>query len=1559
MDLGLLECFEIQKNELEALKAIYMDDFVYIDNNTFSHASNDQESFLKIHLHSDFNGVSFFSLDLIIYMTDTYPKTRPRVSIDNSVNLLKSQLAQIDDLILKTMNKLEGHEMIYEISSNIQDILYEWQNEYQPSTNLGEERHLRILKEELKQQLTEEEMRKQQEYFKKEEEIILDEMIRKELIRRKGQLTRVNKRQQDCYGFQEPSDDIIIFDKEIEIQNEQCKFIRFQAVKDLLVFRKQSFMTVKLVTPVTDKNRENIFVLKDLILNSEFWNSSDGTKEIYKMEEELQATISLRHPSIVQFYACRISLLNSGSWRLSCLQEYTPRGSLRDILENVGSVSLDIARSWAMDLLEGINEAHRRGFLHKNLHLGNILIFKSEKGRSVAKISDYGISYSLQHMNKLCSFSSNESSFSKKNNIPKIWYPPECKSETGNYVFNRKSDIWMFGVIFLQMIFGINSTSKYSSLKEISDSMVSVSVIDFLNFTLEINWHKRPSASDLLASPFFTSGEIARTLGLNTEISTNPFYGFVRASKYNSQSSRLRLASRYENDFEEVKWLGKGTYGKVIKVRNRLDGQYYAIKRISLNKNEYNRILREVMTLSRLHHQHIVRYFSAWLEDLFSGETIYDHIPRKFGRSIDSYNNGSDLISSNVTEFVSSSRPERSFLNCFEGEISRSTSSNWSSCSINSEISVDLKSRSSGILYIQMEYCERRTLKDILELKQVNTDEIWRLFRQILDALVHIHGQGVIHRDLKPSNIFLDENGDVKIGDFGLATECWTIIENLVSRKYSDNIENDNDLTSGIGTALYIAPELLEHNTKHSYNQKVDMYSLGIILFELCYPFKTTMERIKTILNLRDSNIIFPSKFPSNKFSNQKHIITWLLQHDPKTRPTSFQLLRSELLPPKVEDEYIRESLHTLANPNTPYYVKLMEALFSQNIDKCKDYTYDIITDSLNVESPLMEWLKSCLVTIFKRHGAISNNDRSQLFPKNEIYNSGQNLATFLDCHGTLLQLPYDLILPFARQLTKCSLKYGKYYCFGKVYRNSTIDTIPWSLDEVNFDIVTRNDDNLSLYESECIKILDEIINEVPSLLKMKILININHCDILDCIFDYCGIDISYRPRASILLSQLGKSATLKQIQNQLRSESLLSGSSLEQLDKFNFQDEFEAGILRLLNIFDVSMHQKLLCSIENIRSVFLYLKYFHIEQEIFLFPLTVHNYQFYKGGLIFEALMIQNKKCDIFAAGGRYDSLINQCLPPLSSGKVSISVVGITIFIEKIISSLAKFSFKEFPSRKYSKAISGSIRWPYNVVNCDVLVSSIGHGFLKECLEILNELWKFNIKSDLSRSNLETLDDIIDFAKKNGVNWIIIVRHKSYEANGLFKDYSVKVKNIASEHDEEIPYSSLVPWLLGEIAERNRQNISENQIKFNRINDENMNDMIIRKRALDVNFSRKKELSVRFLSEENTGKIKLKKKQFIINKAYEYVSELINDICSRNIVVFCVDLSDNIYELIKNTNLQENQWRKVIDATPAHQRQYVHQLWTSLKDIQNELGHQRAWLYTFRANKAFLYDFL
>ena len=70
-----------------------------------------------------------------------------------------------------------------------------------------------------------------------------------------------------------------------------------------------------------------------------------------------------------------------------------------------------------------------------------------------------------------------------------------------------------------------------------------------------------------------------------------------------------------------------------------------------------------------------------------------------------------------------------------------------------------------------MEFCDNQTLRSAIDNGLYkDTKRVWRMFREIIEGLLHIHSQGMIHRDLKPVNIFLDSSDQVKIGDFGLAT---------------------------------------------------------------------------------------------------------------------------------------------------------------------------------------------------------------------------------------------------------------------------------------------------------------------------------------------------------------------------------------------------------------------------------------------------------------------------------------------------------------------------------------------------------------------------------------------------------------------------------------------------------------------------------------------------------------------------------------------------------------------------------------------------------------------
>lgn len=220
-------------------------------------------------------------------------------------------------------------------------------------------------------------------------------------------------------------------------------------------------------------------------------------------------------------------------------------------------------------------------------------------------------------------------------------------------------------------------------------------------------------------------------------------------------------ATRYQSDFEEIEFLGKGGFGEVVKAKNRIDGRFYAVKKIRLDhrsKEENRKILREVQTLSRLTHTFVVRYYQAWLESgvgtVWHTDSDEDDNPTQ---------DDQDYLESSL--YVDQLRfGSENAISGDNGNTCRNLLSSFNSTDSDSKCDISSRRRSScrlekplldpayqRVLYIQMEYCEKKSLKNIIA-EGVDEAEAWRIFKELLEGLAYIHSQGMIHRDLKPSN---------------------------------------------------------------------------------------------------------------------------------------------------------------------------------------------------------------------------------------------------------------------------------------------------------------------------------------------------------------------------------------------------------------------------------------------------------------------------------------------------------------------------------------------------------------------------------------------------------------------------------------------------------------------------------------------------------------------------------------------------------------------------------------------------------------------------------------
>ena len=181
-------------------------------------------------------------------------------------------------------------------------------------------------------------------------------------------------------------------------------------------------------------------------------------------------------------------------------------------------------------------------------------------------------------------------------------------------------------------------------------------------------------------------------------------------------------------------------------------------------------------------------------------------------------------------------------------------------------------------VYLLIEICLNQTLNELLKRRKKLTElEVQCYAVQIIKALRYLHSHRVIHRDLKLGNLFISEKMEIKVGDFGLATK----------------LEFDGERKRTVcGTPNYIAPEILEGKTGHSY--EVDIWSLGVIMYTLIIgkpPFETNNVK-ETEKRIKMGNYSFPENAVISEPA--KDLIQSILVLDPHKRPKLEEILEHD-----------------------------------------------------------------------------------------------------------------------------------------------------------------------------------------------------------------------------------------------------------------------------------------------------------------------------------------------------------------------------------------------------------------------------------------------------------------------------------------------------------------------------------------------------------------------------------------------------------------------------------------------------------------------------------------
>ncbi|KAL5575217.1 hypothetical protein UlMin_016916 [Ulmus minor] len=201
-------------------------------------------------------------------------------------------------------------------------------------------------------------------------------------------------------------------------------------------------------------------------------------------------------------------------------------------------------------------------------------------------------------------------------------------------------------------------------------------------------------------------------------------------------------------------------------------------------------------------------------------------------------------------------------------------------------------------IYFAMEYVRGGELFNKVAKGKLKEEAARKYFQQLIGAVDYCHSRGVYHRDLKPENLLLDENGNLKVSDFGLSA-LW------------DSRRQDGLLHTTCGTPAYVAPEVI--NKKGYDGAKADIWSCGVILYVLLAGFLPFQDPNLMELYRKISKGEFkcPQWFPPEV----RKLISRILDPNPNTRISISKIMENPWF--KKGFKQVETPLASLGEDNT------------------------------------------------------------------------------------------------------------------------------------------------------------------------------------------------------------------------------------------------------------------------------------------------------------------------------------------------------------------------------------------------------------------------------------------------------------------------------------------------------------------------------------------------------------------------------------------------------------------------------------------------------------------